>query len=533
MKLKILSPQIIDHLTSASDLLSLLATNRHLSASDLPEFINPPLPQFKVPKLKISKTDNILIYGDYDVDGLTSTAILWQALYRAGYQVTPFVPHRQIDGYGFKSASFFRFQQEKKVIFNCLITIDNGIVASSEFVKLLSKQPAKIIVIDHHLPADTPPPVDQIIHSTSMCAASLSYFVAKNYDPQADLGLAALGTVADCLPLLGINRSLVVHGLQSLRLNPSPGIKKIIEIARIKADSISAYDLGFIIAPRLNASGRLDSAFDSLRLLCSATPAQATKYAQSITKYNQDRQLLQKESLDQVESMISKNESGVHPTSKLIFVSGDYNPGIIGLIAGRLTQKYYLPSIIISNQGDIAKGSCRSIAQLNIIDKLRQCSDLFIDLGGHPGAAGFSILSKNIPKLQKKITKIIDKQLKNLSLEPTLEVDAQILPSAVNLPNINTIATLAPFGIGNPQPQFLLRDLVVTGTRVLGATGDHLKITFGHLDAVYFKKGELAGTIHIGDHLDLVAQITINTWNSRTTPQLIIQEICQPNTSDL
>lgn len=526
---------IITAKTTPLDLLDILLKNRNIS--DSVSFLSPPFPHSplsppaantasKLIRTAISQNKNVLIYGDYDVDGITATAILWQSLYKLTKNVFPFVPHRERDGYGVKSASFFRFQEEKHLKFDLLITVDNGIVAENELAKIKAMQSAiKIIVTDHHVQSGDIKSADVVLHSTEVSGAAVSWFLARELDPDADLGLAALGTVADCLPLININRSIVVHGLQQLRLNPSPGIRKLMEIAHVNKDSLSAYDLGFILSPRINAAGRLSDPTDALRLLCSGSPQQAGKYAGILNNFNQDRQILQKEMLDSADQKINLK-------NKLIFkFDKNFNPGIIGLLAGRLTEKYYLPSVIMAIDDGIAKGSCRSIPELNIIDALRRHQDLFIDLGGHPGAAGFSIKTGNIKKLQKALTKTIFAKLSKIKLEPHLDVDAIMDRSAVTVKNIDTITKLAPFGIGNPEPLFLFKNLEIKTKKLIGSTGDHLKLNFGNLDAIAFKKGELYDKLNVGDLLDLAASLSLNEWNGYRLPQLIIKEIL-PNKTE-
>lgn len=521
----LLSSSKISPKDSAKDIVALILKNRGIK--DIEDFLNPKYPELKLPlkpaisliKKIIAKKGKILIYGDYDVDGITATAILWQSLYQLYPDITPFIPHRERDGYGIKSESFFRFQSEKNTIFDLIITVDNGIVAEKELAKIKAKQPEiKILVTDHHLSDNPLLSADAVVHSTLVSGATISLFLSKEFNPNADLGLAALGAVSDCLPLTGVNRSLVVHGLQSLRLNPSPGIKKLITISGAKQDSLTTYELGFLLGPRINAVGRLSEPTDALRLLCSQSPLQATRYAQSLNDFNQTRQSIQKESLADADQKIDQSH-------KLIFISGDYNPGIIGLLAGRLTEKYYLPSVVISTSGEVAKGSCRSIPELNIIESLRAHSDLFIDLGGHPLAAGFSIKRENISKLQKKLSKSVLAILGGLSLEPHIDVDAIMDPLAVTVKNITAVQKLAPFGIGNPEPLFLFKSVIMTNIKTIGQTGDHLKFKVGTLDAIAFKKGDNIGDYNDGQPVDIIASLSLNTWNNLTTPQLIVKEI--------
>ena len=538
---------IIDKSTSELDFLNILFKNRHISSQNITEFLKPTSPNnfpakdfginqtklnqaVKIIKENIKAGNNILIYGDYDVDGITATAILWQVLYAKQAKVLPFVPDRSADGYGIKADSFFKFEAKNNLKFDLLITVDNGIVAAKELQKII-KTGTKVIVIDHHV-ANSPLPKSIItVHSTKVSGSVLSWIVAKEIDKQADLGLAALGTVTDCLPLNNINRNIVYHGLLSLRLNPSYGIKKLIQISGIKPDSISTYDLGFVIGPRINAVGRLSNPTDALRLLCSSSPNQASKFAQILNDYNKDRQSLQLESIKLAQSKVKDNKE------KILFLADkSFHPGIIGLIAGRLTEKYYLPSIIISIDNGVAKGSCRSIKELNIIETLKEISHLFIDLGGHAGAAGFSIDTKNIPKFQKQITKIINQKLKGLDLKPITFIDAEMKLSAVTTKNCKLVTKLEPFGIENLEPLFLFKNLKIIQKRLLGSNQEHLKLKLDDpstqinenilaIDAIAFKKGDLDKDLNIGDLINITARLNLNVWNNTITPQLVVKDI--------
>jgi len=532
--LNLLDNETINGQTTTETLLKLLLKNRQIT--DIENFLKPPFPESKLSSKKVINLiqkylkgqKNILIYGDYDVDGLTSTALLWQSFYPLNKNVFPFIPHRERDGYGFKAKSFFRIQKYKKINFDLLITVDNGIVADTEFAKIKAKNPIlKIIVVDHHLPSAKLKNVDALYHSIDTSASALAWFLAKNFSKSADLSLAALGVVADCQSLLGLNRSIVVHGLQELKLNPSPGLKKLMEISGVKTDKLSVYDLGFLLGPRLNAVGRLSDPVDALRLLCSRNSHEASKYAQILDKFNKERQDLQKESIDLAEENLSRDvlRNVSTKNNKVIFIADNFNPGIIGLIAGRLTEKYSLPSVVIAKNGAVARGSCRSIPEVNIIEILRKFSKLFVDLGGHSGAAGFSILDKNIPKLQKQLFNYFSTYLLDYSPQKVITVDAKMDLSAINLKNIKLIKNLEPFGIGNPQPLFLFENLKIESKKLLGQNNDHLKLKVSGIDAIAFKKAELDKDLKIGDTINLVASLDVNAWNGHTFPQLVVKEI--------
>lgn len=535
--IKLLSNQIIDSKFTPDQLIDLLLKNRGLNKKSLEtsppdklDFgINPTQFQKAIKRTKqaIANHENILIYGDYDVDGITATAILWRALNHAGAAVTPFIPDREADGYGLKAKSVANFQKQKNIEFSLIITVDNGIVANSEIAKIKTD----LIITDHHLPDSKKPKATAIVHTTATSGSAVAWYLAKEFDPNADLGLAALGIVADCLPVTGINRSLIIFGLQSLQTKPCPGVQKLLEMAGIKKEkNITTYELGFILGPRINAVGRLSNPTDALRLLCAPSADIAAKYAATLNNFNADRQIMQQESLALAETLHH------HDTKdKLIFVSDpSFHPGIIGLIAGRLTEKYYLPSIAISANGEVSKGSCRSIKELNIIETLREVSDLFIDLGGHPAAAGFSIMTSNIPKLQKKITKIINLKLKNVTLEPSLEIDAQMTLPATTNQNCQAIQKLQPFGLGNPEPLFIFNQIKLVSKRIVGATGDHLQLKFDDpatpkventVAAIGFKMGKRDADLKVGDLLNVIARLDVNVWNGKSTPQLIVKEI--------
>lgn len=550
------SKKIIERGFPELDFLQILLDNRQITKSKIAEFLKPINPKKLEPKdfgvekkqlnlavsrikRSIDNQENVLIYGDYDVDGITATAVLWKSLRKVGLKVMPFIPDREHDGYGIKAKSFFDFEKQRETKFSLLITVDNGIVANKEIQKIIDSG-VDVIITDHHLSNEILPNSIACVHSTLVSGCTLAWLLAFQFDPEADLGLAAFGAIADCMSLVGINRSIVVHGLEELKLNPSPGIKKLIQTSNSKQESLSAYDLGYILGPRINAVGRLSNPTDALRLLCSQTLVQADKYAQVLDGYNKDRQILQQDSIDIAEKIICRDalraslqqKNTSHLTNKLIFISDkSFLPGIIGLIAGKMTEKYYLPSIAISVGDEVSKGSCRSIKELNIIECLREVrayhdAPLLIELGGHAGAAGFSIKTKNITKFQKEITKIINKKLEGFDLKPSIFVDAQMELSGATIKNYKVIKQLEPFGIDNSEPLFLFKNITVSQKKLVGSTGDHLKLKLNDsIDAIAFKKGNFDNQIKTGEKINFIASLDTNTWNNNTVPQLIIKEI--------
>ncbi len=487
-KIKLLSSVTLDQKTTSDDLLTLLLKNRKVKPADQPSFLKPPHPKNLTPKdIKLSATnlkkaverikiaiknkEKILIYGDYDVDGLTATTIIWEVLREKGGQVKSFVPHREKDGYGLNQKSLERIFKSYKP--DLLITVDNGIVAH-QAASFLKKEKIDLIITDHHLPEKKLPPALSIIHSPLVCGAVVAWFLAREFG-SADYGLAGLGTVADCLPLISINRSFVYHGLDSLTHTKRPGLNALKQITSIGQKKLSAYDLGFILGPRLNAAGRVGDPGNSLRLLASPDIATAGTYARLLEKQNRERQKEQTIGQTLARSIYEKEKD---PNIPLIFVSSpDFNPGTVGLISGRLTQEHYLPSVVISQTTPVSKASCRSVAELDILKALRQANKGFlIDLGGHSAAAGFSIFPKNIKKFKKSLQVTVKKMVKGKKLEPQIKADASAKISLINLKNYQTIQKLQPFGIGNPEPSFYFENLKVIDKQLLGRDKNHLKL---------------------------------------------------------
>lgn len=542
-KIKLLSSVTLDQKTTSPDLLALLLKNRKVKPADQPSFLKPLHPKNLTPKdIKLSTTslkkaverikvaiknkEKILIYGDYDVDGLTATTILWEVLQKEEGQVKSFVPHREKDGYGLNQKSLERIFKNYKP--DLLITVDNGIVAH-QAASFLKKEKIDLIITDHHLPEKKLPVALAIIHSSLVCGAVVSWFLARELGP-ADYGLAGLGTVADCLPLLSINRSFVYHGLDSLTHTKRPGLNALKQGTSIGQKKLSAYDLGFILGPRLNAAGRVGDPGNALRLLASPDAVTAGTYSRLLEKQNQERQKEQSTGQILARSIYEKEKD---PNIPLIFISSpDFNSGTIGLIAGRLNQEHYLPTVIISKTTPLAKASCRSVAEIDILKALRKADqNLLVDLGGHSAAAGFSIFPKNIKKFKEKLQTVIKKMVKGKKLEPQIKADASAKISFISLKNHQTIQKLEPFGIGNPEPSFYFENLKVIDKQLLGRDKNHLKLLLDDpdtpktesipLESLSFWQAESYQDLKVGDTIDLVAKISLNEFRGQKKLQLI------------
>lgn len=532
-------------------IIETILRNRGLKTQkDIKEFQNPTDPlRIKLAKVGLNTTQveksikrikkaikdqqSIFIYGDYDADGICASAILWEALHNSGANVLPFMPKRDEHGYGLNQSGIEKILQDESVIDQkpLIITVDNGIVAH-QGVKFANKNGLEVIITDHHQPKKTLPAAFSIIHSTAISGAGVAWFLAreileKNNKLAADLlDLAAVGTISDMMELTGANRSLVKFGLPRLSRTDRVGWQAMFKKIGIKDTNLETYHVSFMIAPRLNAVGRLGHALDSLRLLCTRNPDRATRLANKLDQINQERQ-------DLTERILNHAKSESFKAQKLIFVADQsYHPGVVGLVAGRLVDYYYRPAVVVSMAEEVCRGSVRSIKGFDIIKALRQFEDLFEDLGGHPMAAGFSIRTENLPKLEQKMTALADQLLTKDLLKSSLDIDCQIQLKDISKKLYQAVSQLAPFGVGNPKPIFATPGLEVTEVRAVGIDNHHLKLRIAQdnreFDVIGFRFGFLTDKIEPGQKIDLAYTVDENTFNGHTSLQLKIKDL-QPS----
>ena len=522
---KKLSPIKVDKQTKPEELEAILLKNRKLDKSFLtfegddqidfrkldidPNEFNRAI---KTIKKLISGQGKIMIYGDYDVDGISSTAILWRAIYPQNKNVLPFIPNRQRDGYGVNYQSFINTCQDKKFWPDLLITVDNGIGQKKE-IDQIKKKVSKIVVIDHHQKIANKIKVDGLVHNSQTTASGLAYLVAKEIGHNQDIDLACLGIVADCADMSNkFNRNVVKLGLNKLNKNPNLGIGEMLKSAN-KIGQIDEWTIGFIIGPRINASGRMDDANDSLRLLCFDNLKKCQTICESLEKLNNLRQTEQLNSYDQIGNKQYKQG----PIVEL----GDFHPGIIGLISGKLVDRWSLPVIIVAkNDGLIYKGSARSPADFDITQFLKQNSQWLETLGGHKGAAGFSIKKENWSRWLKEINKTIIKA-KN---KRQIYCESEMAIEAINVANFNVIEKFKPWGENNPQPLFLFRDKP-SEINLVGKDKNHLRLKFGDIWAIYFGAGDQITRFRPGSLVNFVGQISLNNFNNQQQLQLQIKEM--------
>lgn len=470
----------------------------------------------------------IIIHGDYDVDGVCATAILFSAINsELGYEnVHAFIPNRFDHGYGLSTASIdaslSMVETAGPVLF---VTVDSGITSTKEvaYIKSLGH---KIVVTDHHQKPKQLPEADAILWNDQIVGASIAWLLAKALgakDP-SHFAYACLSTVTDLQPLTNFNRSIVKYGLESINKRTPLAFKELLSVSAKKDAEIKPYDLGWLIGPRLNASGRVKDAVLSLELLLEQNPDKAKALAWEVNKVNSERQDKTTEMYELASSVDDKD------LPKIIVAHHDnYHEGIIGLVASKLVQKYHRPAIVISTAEEPAKGSVRSISGVNIIDVLRNFEDLFESLGGHPMAAGFSIESDKIDTLINKLEDYSEENITEENLEEVLKIDLEIPMNLVTEDLLNRLKKLHPHGIGNKNPLFCSKNVGITAVNVFGRARNHVSIRFSYEDrfykGVFFGRADLAEEYKIGDLVDIAFAVKENHYNGNTYLDLILQDI--------
>lgn len=474
----------------------------------------------------------IVIFGDYDADGITATAILWRVLHNLGFNAKPFIPDRLNHGYGLTTKALDEiFTTATPAL---LITVDNGIVAH-EAVEYLNKKNCPVILTDHHLPEEELPKASAIFHSTKVCGAGVSWLFAREiirrFSPDNDqlisnqLDLAGIATIADQMPLTEFNRSFAAWGIKALKNTTRLGLTELIKNSSINQSLIDSNIINYAIAPRINAMGRLKNGLQALRLLCTTNLEQATNLAQELSNTNIERQDL---TAQQIESALKQVETQAQ--EKLLIVQEhSFHEGVIGLIAGKLTEQFNKPVIVISLNDITGKASARSIAGINIIELIREVKSDLLAAGGHPMAAGFSIEIDKIDLVKNKLQALARKYSDEL-FERKLEVECLLPVKLATDKTYHLVKTFEPFGVKNPTPIFGFDQLKVISTKTMGQENQHLRLVVNdkegqYLNIIGWKKGYLAETLTSGQIIKVAGELSLNEWRGRTTTQITARSI--------
>ncbi|OGG02771.1 single-stranded-DNA-specific exonuclease RecJ [Candidatus Gottesmanbacteria bacterium RBG_16_37_8] len=528
---------------SLENLIKSILKNRGITKEeDIESFLHPDLKNINLSKLKINlremdkavirikkavkNRESIIVYTDYDVDGIVSGAIIWETLYKQGANIMPYVPNRFSDGYGLSKKAINKVR--KKFNPSLIFTVDHGITAVNE-ISYARKMGIDTIVIDHHLIPAKNPNAHALIHSTMLTAAGLTWIFVNYLTSKTNekfLDIVALATVADMIPLINENRILVTFGLEQINKTRRLGLNSLIESSGLAKGEIDTFSLSHILAPRLNASGRMEDGLDSLRLLCTKDKDRADELAQKLNSVNRSRQLLTKDSLDLAHSKIKKTEN-------LIFVeSENFHQGIIGLIAGKLVEKYNRPAIVVSINSIFCKASARSVKGINIVELIKTSSAILVDVGGHPMAAGFTVRKSNLKKLKENLLSASQKIIKIDDLVEKKLVDLELDIAFVNEDLYRKISSLVPFGQGNPQPLFVSYKNTVVDFSLVGREKNHLKLTLASaknpeklVSAIAFNFSALFPSLDLGTPLDIIYQIEKDNWHGLSRLILKLKDV--------
>ena len=477
----------------------------------------------------IEDYEQILVYGDYDADGMTAASIMKETLEQMGAEVAVYLPNRFTDGYG-PNASVYKYFIEQQGI-SLIITVDNG-VAGHEAIELAQSMGVDVIVTDHHAMPEVLPDAYAIIHPEhpdadypfkhlAGCGVTFKLACALLEEVPLDfLDLVAIGTIADMVSLTDENRILVKYGLGVLRQTQRIGLQEMLKLATIAPQDVNEETVGFQIAPRLNALGRLDDPNPAVELLTGFDDEEALEIALMIQAKNEERKEIVQTIYDEAKAMVDPS------LPVQILAKGGWNPGVLGIVAGRLLEELHQPIIVLTIDQGKAKGSARSPESVHIFEALDPHRDLFIAFGGHAGAAGMTLEVDKLPRLTEIFSDYIVGKGIDLTAKSTLFVDEELDLEELTLDTLKSFDRLAPFGMDHKKPVFYIRDFQVESSRTMGAGNSHLKLKIqkgdARFDVVAFGQGHLELEYSQAKNLELVVSLSVNQWNGQTTLQLMV-----------
>ncbi len=490
----------------------------------------------------LKNNEKIMIYGDYDVDGITSTAVMFLVLNRLGANVTYYLPNRLVEGYGISEDGL---QEAKKRDIDLLITVDCGITAVEEFV-LAREMGIDCIITDHHEPADRIPDVHAIVNAKldgednpgfELSAVGIAYKFAQalyrelgqdEAELEEHLDLVALGTAADIVPMIGENRILTKFGLEQIARTSKPGLKALIFIAGLMGQKIGTGQVVFILAPRINAIGRLGDAEQAIKLLTTRDENKASTIARILNAENQRRKSIDEktlnEAIEQLESTIDLSKD-----KAIVLSSRGWHQGVIGIVASRIVEKYHRPTVMIAINGDEGKGSARSIPGFHLYDALKECEGDLLRYGGHKYAAGLTIAPEKIESFKNNLKKVSSRMLSDEDLVPKLDIDSEIDLDIIDDGLVNVLEQFSPFGPQNMRPVFVSYGNEIVGTpHIVGKKHLKFKVRKGEriLDCIGFNHGDFLKKMNYSPILiDMVYVIEYNYWNGQNRIQLRIRDI--------
>jgi len=486
----------------------------------------------------IESQEPILIFGDYDADGVSSTSVLMITLRDLGANVQFYIPNRFTEGYG---PNELAFRQAAENGINLIITVDTGISAVHE-AAIAKELGLDLIITDHHEPGPVLPDALAIIHPKlpdsiypfrELAGVGVAFKLAHalyGEVPEHLFEIAVIGTIADLVSLKGENRLIAKKGLEKLKVTENIGLKAILKLAGVDLMAINEETIGFTLAPRINAVGRLEDADLAVQLILTEDPEEAQQLAEEMDALNKTRQAIVNTITSEAIEEVEKNFP--IETNKVLVVGKEgWNAGVIGIVASRLVEKYYRPTIVLNFDPEkgVAKGSARSIAGFDLFKNLSTCRDILPHFGGHPMAAGMTLMLEDVAELRTKLNILAEEQLTADDLIPVTYLDEEIHLEDIQLSSLEELNLLSPFGMDNPKPKVLINNVEVASMRKIGSEQNHLKVLMNeggaNLDGVGFGLGALADQISPASKISLIGELSINEWNNIRKPQIFIHDI--------
>jgi len=540
-------------------IISQLMLNRHIgSLEDAQRYLHPSLNDLHSPFLMqdmkkgicrlmkaIYQAEEIVVYGDYDADGITSVVVLYKFIKELTSHVSYYIPDRVLEGYGLKIPVIDQFKSKN---IKLIITVDCGI-SDVEQIAYAKSIGIDTIVLDHHeIAQELPEAVACINPNRSDCAFPFKHLagvgIAFNFlialrgslrkegfwkdgaypNLKEYLDIVALGTIGDIAPLLGENRIFAKIGLNLLTEGKRPGIKALKEVSGIDGQLIDSFKASFCLIPRINAAGRIASPLDAVYLLLSETLEEARIWAEKLDLHNRRRQAMEKDILNEILGQMVSNPD-LEKMNALVFASEKWHPGVVGIVASRLVDQYSRPTFVISLKNGVGKGSGRSVSDFNIHKGLQQCAPLLLSYGGHYRAAGISIKEDDIDEFACMLDEIIRESGKSSELVSHTLIDAECTLSEINIDLIQQMSMLAPFGCENPEPVLCARNIKASAPSIVGNNHLRLKLSSGSaaLNGIWFGMGKYISVIN-GANLDVVFTPQINYWNGSSDVQLKLKD---------
>ncbi|WP_270164580.1 single-stranded-DNA-specific exonuclease RecJ [Paenibacillus sp. SYP-B4298] len=503
--------------------------------------------------------ERIRIFGDYDADGISSTSLMIHLFHQLGLEFDYYIPHRQLEGYGLNLQAIDRAAEAGVKL---IVTVDTGISAVEQ-IAYASSLHIDVVVTDHHEPPELLPEAAAIVNPKQedcpypfkgLAGAGVAFKLGQallGRPPLEWAEIAALGTIADLMPLVGENRYIVRAGMKQLAQTGNLGLRALAEVAGIELAQMTSTQVAFGLAPRINASGRLAHADLAVQLLTTGNEEEALAAAVQLDELNKQRQQLVEEMVEQAQAQLESRyarQSAERSTSgkplsegaapslwkepAVTVVAGEgWNVGVVGIVASKLIEKRYKPTLVlaIDAQTGICKGSARSIDGFDIYRALRECEHLLHHYGGHQAAAGMTLHRDQLPELEQRLSELAEQWVASEQWQRQTRIDAECKIAEADLEAISQLAMLEPFGAGNPKPRLLLRSVAVEEARTMGKEGRHLRLSLRQggqrLEAVGFGEGPVAGRLSTGALADVVGELSINEWNGNRKPQLMLADL--------